>query len=40
MSHVLTIGDLFWPAIVIVGIGVIFIIIAVLASIFADEWRH
>lgn len=36
----ITLGMLFWPAVIIGGFLVLFAIIAFLASIFADAWKH
>ena len=40
MNHVVTIGDLLWPAIAIGGIIAIIVIIAIVLSVFADAWKH
>jgi hypothetical protein len=40
MNHALTVGDLLWPAIAIGGIIAIFIIIAIVLSVFADAFKH
>lgn len=40
MNHVLTVGDLFWPAIGIGGIIAIVIVLAIILSIFADAFKH
>lgn len=40
MNHVITIGDIFWPA-VMIGAGVLGIIVIIwILSIFADAWKH
>jgi hypothetical protein len=40
MNHAITVGDLFWPAIAIGGVIATLIILAILASVFADAWKH
>lgn len=40
MNHVLTVGDLFWPAIVIGGVIVVIGGLLLLLSIFADAFKH
>lgn len=40
MNHAITIGDLFWPTIIIGGVVLFLVVVGVILSIFADAFKH